>query len=120
MLSQQHRFDFQVYDQLNSLAQKNPWFVQSLQKIMSSVSNQDQSLLSKLIPTTREPLTLASSSPTNGGDPAQAALILLLAGKIESLKFNFLKIQEQYNIFHRTSVFLHIRPVSGIIPAGNT
>jgi len=50
---------------------------------MSSASVQDQGLLSKLLPSARDPLTATSSSASSAGDPAQAALILLLAGKNE-------------------------------------
>jgi hypothetical protein len=72
---------FQVYDQLNSLAQKNPWFVQSLQSIMSTAALQEGSLPVQLpqLPVRAE--TSAAASSTSGADPAQAALILLLAGQ---------------------------------------
>ena len=72
----------QVYDQLNSLSQKNPWFVQSLQNIMSSAAIQDGNN-SQLPVQLRPDMSAVSTSlppPPPGGDPAQAALILLLAG----------------------------------------
>lgn len=54
-----------VYDQLNSLAKHNPWFVANLQNIMA---------------TNKKPFIPPTS--TANADPAQAALILLLAGKV--------------------------------------
>ena len=83
-----HR-SFQVYDQLQSLAKHNPWFVQSLQNIMSSCSlNQEAKAVapglwpagssSVAAPACRPP------PPPPGADPAQAALILLLAVKVTS------------------------------------
>jgi len=69
---------FQVYDQLNSLAQKNPWFVRSLQSIMSSAAAQDGSL-----PVQLPQLPVRAENSATGVDPAQAALILLLAGEPE-------------------------------------
>mgnify|MGYP003341093727 CR=1 FL=1 len=60
---------FQVYDQLNALAKQNPWFVANLQKIMASQSPASSPTASGML------------SP-HGAEPAQAALILLLAGKM--------------------------------------
>ncbi len=61
-----------VYDQMNSLAKHNPWFVANLQKIMAT-SNSKSTV----------PIVHSGSNSNNAAaDPAQAALILLLAGKV--------------------------------------
>ena len=74
-----------VYDQLNSLAKHNPWFVANLQNIMASSgggggANGGQQQGHAPLP----PLKLAALPPSSSSqaDPAQAALILLLAGKV--------------------------------------
>ena len=75
-----------VYDQLNSLAKHNPWFVANLHTIMASsagggggAGGQQQPPL----PPLKIPAASATSpSSTSQADPAQAALILLLAGKV--------------------------------------
>ena len=71
---------FQVYDQLDSLAKHNPWFVQSLQNIMASTQTADAS--KPKLPTAAAPAVRPVPAPPAGSDPAQAALILLLAGKV--------------------------------------
>jgi hypothetical protein len=63
---------------------------------MSSVSIQDQSFLSKLLPSTWESQTLGSTSPSNGGDPAQAALILLIAGKTKAIFTSVSKMESHF------------------------
>ena len=75
-----------VYEQLNSLAKHNPWFVANLQNIMAS------STISSTTPTTTtastqppqppKPLLQPLKANMSTADPAQAALILLLAGKV--------------------------------------
>ena len=78
-------FPLQVYDQLNSLAQKNPWFVQSLQSIMSSAALHEGGLPAQLPQVqVRGDAPGATTTATSGADPAQAALILLLAGEADS------------------------------------
>ena len=77
-----------VYDQLNSLAKHNPWFVANLHNIMVSsgkgsgggANGQGHQQGHAPMP----PLKLASLPPSSSSqaDPAQAALILLLAGKV--------------------------------------
>ncbi len=78
-----------VYDQLNSLAKHNPWFVANLHNIMVSsgkgsgggANGQGQGQQGHApLP----PLKLAALPPSSSSqaDPAQAALILLLAGKV--------------------------------------
>ena len=68
---------------MNSLAQKNPWFVQSLQNIMSTAAVQEGSLPPQLPvrPDVTSSVVSPLPPPPPGGDPAQAALILLLAGE---------------------------------------
>mgnify|MGYP001204917789 CR=1 FL=1 len=68
-----------VYDQLNSLAKQNPWFVANLQNIMAS-SAFNSSNNNTHPPGVIQPLK--TSNQTDAADPAQAALILLLAGKV--------------------------------------
>jgi hypothetical protein len=77
---------FQVYDQLNALAQKNPWFVQSLQKIMTAAVDDDGG---NRVAAAKLPVGVESSAAPFpvGGDPAQAALILLLAGQSSEADF---------------------------------
>ncbi|TRY75631.1 hypothetical protein TCAL_09736 [Tigriopus californicus] len=67
-----------VYDQLDSLAKHNPWFVQSLQNIMASTSQDPNATKTNQIRNRPVP------APPAGADPAQAGLILLLAGKVTS------------------------------------
>ena len=67
-----------VYDQLNSLAKQNPWFVANLQNIMAS-SAFNSSNNNTHPPGVIQPL---KTNQTDAADPAQAALILLLAGKV--------------------------------------
>ena len=79
---------FQVYDQLQSLAKHNPWFVQSLQNIMSSCSLSQEAKMAApgMWPAgaSAAPPTCRPPPPPPGADPAQAALILLLAVKVTS------------------------------------
>uniref|UniRef100_A0A0K2U9B3 RRM domain-containing protein n=1 Tax=Lepeophtheirus salmonis TaxID=72036 RepID=A0A0K2U9B3_LEPSM len=65
-----------VYDQLESLSKQNPWFVQSLQNIMAMNNGGDNHI--------KEP----PKPPASKGDPAQAALVLLLAGSVVRSKEN--------------------------------
>ncbi len=82
-----------VYDQLESLAKHNPWFVQNLQRIMSSSSllpngeaaPQHQTSVQSL-PSTSTSSPAATAAPPPSTDPAQAALILLLAGRVAAGK----------------------------------
>ena len=62
-----------VYEQLHSLAKHNPWFVANLQSIMASSSMAMPPQLANVPPKT---------APAAKPDPAQAALILFLAGKV--------------------------------------
>lgn len=64
-----------VYDQLQSLASQNPWFVHSLQNIMATTNMKIKANLRT--PGPPPPPTTSTST----ADPAQAALVLLLAGK---------------------------------------
>ena len=84
-----------MYEQLNSLSKHNPWFVQSLQNIMASTAL-TESVQGRQPPGSGSGLVNGSTTrsiPTANGlistpavpssaDPAQAALILLLAGRV--------------------------------------
>ncbi len=65
-----------VYDQLQSLATQNPWFVQNLNNIMATSSKK------------RSSLALPTASAASCPDPAQAALVLLLAGRAAASNSN--------------------------------
>ena len=70
-----------VYEQLGALAKQNPWFVANLQTIMAS------SAITSPLPSCAMAALKAGNGNGTGSsqapaDPAQAALILLLAGKV--------------------------------------
>lgn len=72
-----------VYSQLNSLAKHNPWFVQSLQNIMASTAMADTKVQEKLDPVKTYSTNKGTPPAPPTADPAQAALILLLAGRVQ-------------------------------------
>ena len=67
-----------VYEQLNALAKQNPWFVANLQTIMAS------SAMTNPVPfcTSIKTGSGTGSNSMASADPAQAALILFLAGQV--------------------------------------
>jgi len=74
----------QVYEQLKSLSKHNPWFANNLQRIMSSSasSSAGQNGVGKETFGVEQQARNGHGRPPS--DPAQAALILLLASKVAS------------------------------------
>ncbi|QQP32437.1 Uncharacterized protein FKW44_024747, partial [Caligus rogercresseyi] len=74
-----------VYDQLESLSKQNPWFVQSLQNIMAMNNNNNNSNGGSCGgggSSSEAFIKDAKPSMSAKGDPAQAALVLLLASYV--------------------------------------